>query len=307
MGPCPGLRNSGQGTTGRGITGPREPAAQSLDRRARARTTPDPQAQWSPGKATAALFALATLACVAALAATYYFFVRTTTGQFIDESALVEAVAISGTAGKAATKFLDWLPALSLVIAAVVVSSSRSYRRRWAAARDCRGGVRGRQRGHPDPQGPAAAAAVPRRGDAGAELAAVRAHHAGGVGRGGSVPDGLAALAAAGRLSGRQLRGRHRRVHADQPVAPAGRRGGGLPGGGRLHDPGRLADSSATGRVERLGRLRRALGLGHGCGWRCPCCWGWPRPRVAVYSLLKIAPGTARRTAPPTTSGPARR
>jgi membrane-associated phospholipid phosphatase len=99
-----------------------------------AATTPEPQAKWSPGKGTATLFVLATLACIAGLAATYFFFVRTTTGQFIDESALVEAVALSGTAGKAATKLLDWLPALSVVIASVVVIFVTILRRRWAAA-----------------------------------------------------------------------------------------------------------------------------------------------------------------------------
>ncbi|QCB96582.1 phosphatase PAP2 family protein [Arthrobacter sp. PAMC25564] len=91
-------------------------------------------AQRHPGTATGILFLLATLGCVAALAATYFFFVRTTTGQFIDESALVEAVALSGTAGKAATGFLDWLPALSVVIATVVVLFVTIVRRRWAAA-----------------------------------------------------------------------------------------------------------------------------------------------------------------------------
>jgi membrane-associated phospholipid phosphatase len=87
-----------------------------------------------PGKALAAVFVLATLACLAALAATYFFFVRTTTGQFIDESALVEAVAIHGTAGKAATKLLDWLPAVSVLIATVVVLFVTVLRRRWTAA-----------------------------------------------------------------------------------------------------------------------------------------------------------------------------
>jgi membrane-associated phospholipid phosphatase len=88
----------------------------------------------TPGTATGLLFLLATLGCLAALAATYYFFVRTTTGQFIDESALVEAVALSGTAGRAATKLLDWLPALSVVIATIVVLFVTVIRRRWAAA-----------------------------------------------------------------------------------------------------------------------------------------------------------------------------
>ncbi len=86
------------------------------------------------GRGTGLLFLLATLACVAALAATYYFFVRTTTGQFIDESALVEAVGIHGAAGKAANRLLDWLPALSVLIATVVVLFVTVLRRRWAAA-----------------------------------------------------------------------------------------------------------------------------------------------------------------------------
>lgn len=87
-----------------------------------------------PGKGLGRTFALATLACLAALAATYFFFVRTTTGQFIDESALVEAIEIHGTAGKAANKLLDWLPAVSVLIAAVVVLFVTIVRRRWTAA-----------------------------------------------------------------------------------------------------------------------------------------------------------------------------
>jgi membrane-associated phospholipid phosphatase len=87
-----------------------------------------------PGKGLGRTFALATLACLAALVGTYFFFVRTTTGQFIDESALVEAVEIHGAAGKAANRLLDWLPAVSVVIAAVVVLFVTIVRRRWAAA-----------------------------------------------------------------------------------------------------------------------------------------------------------------------------
>ncbi|BAS10517.1 hypothetical protein AHiyo4_39390 [Arthrobacter sp. Hiyo4] len=80
------------------------------------------------------MFAFAWLACVVGLIATYYYFVQTTTGQFIDESALVEAVDIHGPAGKAATEFLDWLPTISLVVAAVVVLFVTVIRRRWSAA-----------------------------------------------------------------------------------------------------------------------------------------------------------------------------
>ena len=93
---------------------------------------PDPGSR--QGRGTGFLFLLATLISMAALASTYVFFVRTTTGQFIDESALVEAVELHGTAGKAATEFLDWLPALSLLIAAVVVLVVTVLKRRWTAA-----------------------------------------------------------------------------------------------------------------------------------------------------------------------------
>ncbi|MEV7135647.1 phosphatase PAP2 family protein [Arthrobacter sp. NPDC093128] len=93
-----------------------------------------PAGQVRGTKRLAALCILATLACVAGLIATYYFFVRTTTGQYIDESALVEAVAIHGPAGKAATRFLDWLPTISLVMAAVVVLFVTVIRKRWRAA-----------------------------------------------------------------------------------------------------------------------------------------------------------------------------
>jgi hypothetical protein len=80
------------------------------------------------------MFFFATLACVVGLISTYYYFVRTTTGQFIDESALVEAVDVHGPAGKASTQFLDWLPVISLVMAAVVVLFVTVIRRRWGAA-----------------------------------------------------------------------------------------------------------------------------------------------------------------------------
>jgi hypothetical protein len=77
---------------------------------------------------------LATLACIAGLIATYHYFVQTTTGQFIDESALVEAVELHGPAGKASTKFLDLLPTISLVMAAVVVLFVTVIRKHWTEA-----------------------------------------------------------------------------------------------------------------------------------------------------------------------------
>ena len=100
----------------------------TLSRPARTRIVSQP----APGSGF--LFLLSTLACVAGLMATYYFFVQTTTGQFIDESALVEAVAIHGPAGKASTRFLDLLPTISLVMAAVVVLFVTVIRRHWTEA-----------------------------------------------------------------------------------------------------------------------------------------------------------------------------
>ncbi len=117
-------RSSGQ-TAAAGPRGVRTPD------RAPTRPSPEPS---GPGRATGLLFLLATVGCTVALAATYFFFVRTTTGQFIDESALVEAVEIHGAAGKASNKLLDWLPALSVLIASVVVLFVTVARRRWAAA-----------------------------------------------------------------------------------------------------------------------------------------------------------------------------
>ncbi|SKB39079.1 PAP2 superfamily protein [Arthrobacter sp. 31Cvi3.1E] len=86
------------------------------------------------GAGTGFLFCLATAASIVGLVATYYFFVRTTPGQFIDESALVEATALSGTAGRASTEFLDMLPMLSLAIATIMVLFVTVARRRWKAA-----------------------------------------------------------------------------------------------------------------------------------------------------------------------------
>jgi len=87
-----------------------------------------------PAPGSGFLFVLATLACIAGLITTYHYFVQTTTGQFIDESALVEAVQIHGPAGKASTKFLDLLPTISLVMAAVVVLFVTVIRKHWTEA-----------------------------------------------------------------------------------------------------------------------------------------------------------------------------
>ncbi|MFJ5954550.1 phosphatase PAP2 family protein [Paenarthrobacter sp. NPDC092416] len=86
------------------------------------------------GIGTGFLFFAATIASIIGLAATYYFFVRTTTGQFIDESALVEATEMNGSATRASTEFLDMLPVLSLAIATIMVVFVTVARRRWTAA-----------------------------------------------------------------------------------------------------------------------------------------------------------------------------
>ncbi|WP_307038038.1 phosphatase PAP2 family protein [Arthrobacter sp. B3I4] len=105
------------------------------DRNPRGRAAASPvSGPRGPGWASGLLFLLGTLGCIVGVAATYYFFVRTTTGQFIDESALVEAVGMYGTAGKAATELLDGLPALSLLIGTLVVAVVTVVKRRWAAA-----------------------------------------------------------------------------------------------------------------------------------------------------------------------------
>ncbi|WP_347108214.1 phosphatase PAP2 family protein [Paenarthrobacter sp. S56] len=98
------------------------------------RSSKRPRQERPAGAGTGFLFCVITLACMVGLAATYYFFVRTTTGQFIDESALVEAKELSGPAGKASTGFLDILPVTSLVLATLVVLFVTVARRRWSAA-----------------------------------------------------------------------------------------------------------------------------------------------------------------------------
>ena len=90
--------------------------------------------QLRPAPGSGFMFAFATLACIVGLTATYYYFVQTTRGQFIDETARVEAVDIQGPAGRAATDFLYWLPTISLMMVAVVVLFVTVIRRRWPAA-----------------------------------------------------------------------------------------------------------------------------------------------------------------------------
>lgn len=68
------------------------------------------------------------------MALSYRFFITTTSGQFIDESALVEAEVVRQRIGIQTAQVLDSLPVTSLVIAALVVLFVTLARRRWKAA-----------------------------------------------------------------------------------------------------------------------------------------------------------------------------
>jgi archaellum biogenesis protein FlaJ (TadC family) len=87
--------------------------------------------QLQPG---AAPFIVSAAACLMALVATYLFFVKSATGQFIDESAWVEAALARRTIGTQTAQWLDVLPVTSIVIAAVVILFVTVARRRWKAA-----------------------------------------------------------------------------------------------------------------------------------------------------------------------------
>lgn len=80
------------------------------------------------------LFLVATIASVMGVVGTYWFFVRTTTGQYIDESALDEAVAVYGKATKAALGFLDALPTLAVVVGLGGLLYAAIVKRRWQGA-----------------------------------------------------------------------------------------------------------------------------------------------------------------------------
>lgn len=83
---------------------------------------------------SAAPFASAAALCLAGLVTTYVFFVKSTTGQFLDESALVEAAVARRFLGSQSAQILDLLPVTSAVIAAFVVLFVTLARRRWKAA-----------------------------------------------------------------------------------------------------------------------------------------------------------------------------
>lgn len=76
----------------------------------------------------------AAIISLAGLVLSYLFFIKTTTGQFIDESALVEAEGARQRIGTQTAQALDALPVTSVVIASVVVLFVALARRRWKAA-----------------------------------------------------------------------------------------------------------------------------------------------------------------------------
>ncbi|MCH6469166.1 phosphatase PAP2 family protein [Sinomonas terrae] len=80
------------------------------------------------------LFLVASFASAIGVLGTYWFFVRTTTGQYIDESALDEAVAVYGKATKAALGFLDALPIIAVVIGIGGLLYAAIVKRRWQGA-----------------------------------------------------------------------------------------------------------------------------------------------------------------------------
>lgn len=80
------------------------------------------------------LFVLGAVACAAALCGTYWAFVRTTTGQFADESAWREAGSAASGTQLPFLGVLDTLPAISVVVAAAAILFVAVVRRRWAAS-----------------------------------------------------------------------------------------------------------------------------------------------------------------------------
>jgi len=97
-------------------------------------TSRPPSLRQSRAARSPLLFVLAAVACAAALGWTYWAFVRTSTGQFADESAWREAGVASPDTQLPFLRFLDTLPVISLVIAAGSILFVALARRRYAAA-----------------------------------------------------------------------------------------------------------------------------------------------------------------------------
>ncbi|MHA7277210.1 phosphatase PAP2 family protein [Arthrobacter sp. HLT1-21] len=96
-----------------------------------------------PAARNPALFLLGSLLCALALAWTYWAFVRTSTGQFADESAWREAGFAAPDTQEPFLQFLDSLPALSVLIAAAVILFVTLRRQRWSAAAIALGTIAG--------------------------------------------------------------------------------------------------------------------------------------------------------------------
>lgn len=80
------------------------------------------------------LFVLAAVLCAAALGWTYWVFVRTSAGQFADESAWREAGIAAPDTQQPFLQFLDTLPVISVVIAGGAIAFVAVVRRRYPAA-----------------------------------------------------------------------------------------------------------------------------------------------------------------------------
>ncbi len=89
------------------------------------------------------LFVFGALVCFAAMGYTYWAFVRTTTGQFADESAWREADIATPDSDLPLLQFLDSLPLFSVFIAAAVILFVTLGRRRWVAAAIALGTIAG--------------------------------------------------------------------------------------------------------------------------------------------------------------------
>ena len=76
-----------------------------------------------------ALFIFTALWCAAALALTYWAFVRTTRGQLLDESAFQEAELLVSPQRLPVLQFLDSLPLISVFLAGIVMLGVSIYRR----------------------------------------------------------------------------------------------------------------------------------------------------------------------------------
>ncbi|WP_264795722.1 phosphatase PAP2 family protein [Arthrobacter mangrovi] len=102
-----------------------------MNNRQKQQTRPAPRRR--PGHSPY-LFWLGAGLCAAAFAFNYYALVRTTTGQFADESAWAEAEAGWSFGRGVFLDFLDLLPDVSAAVAAVVLVVVALVRRRWKAA-----------------------------------------------------------------------------------------------------------------------------------------------------------------------------